>query len=250
MKLLKFLSLSVNESERNEDDIRTDCLHCGKGTLEINQEPPHPYQCWNCKKTGNGYTLLRSYYDQLPKMTPRDLRPLCELKKGIKIKVAKEEGIKRDPNGWIFPIRNTEGKIVCLYRYNESNNICYSTPKPFSMQLIGIENLTKTGPIYLAEGHWDYLAIKSWSDTKNILGLCGSSFPAKQLGVLENRDVNMLTDNDEAGREGVSRLASLMVRNGQKAATLSFLDWGKVNIPGMTTVPDKFDMRDLIGKLT
>lgn len=250
MKLLKFLSLPVNPSEENESDIRTTCLHCGKETLEVSNEPPHPYQCWNCKATGNGYTLIRDYYEQVSPGTPRSLKPLCDIKKGIKLKVAKDAGVRQDHRGWLFPVMNTEGAIVCLYRYDESSNICYSTPKPFSLPILGLENLTKTGPIYIAEGHWDYLAVKSWSDTKNILGLCGSSYPSKHLGVLENRNVIMMADNDDAGREGVNRLASLMVRNGQRAASLSFLDWDKVQVPGMVTIPNKFDMRDLIQELT
>ena len=247
MKLLNFIG---NEFTDNGEDCKTECPFCGSEALEISKEPPHPFQCWKCKKTGNGYTIIKAFYDALTSITPREARRLEKMKPGIKYKAIKAEGIRALGGDFIFPVYNSEGSLTTLYKYSTSNNVCYSSPKPFSCSLLGLDRLKSTGKIYIAEGHWDYLALRSHEPDMNLLGLCGSSYPRKFISLLEGKNVVWLGDNDEAGQNGLQSLASAMVQTGQRANKLEYLDWGKVSIPSLPEIPLKFDTRDLIGELS
>jgi hypothetical protein len=247
MKLLKFLDIDFVD---NGEDCKIDCPYCSHEAMEISNSPPHQFQCWKCKKTGNGYSLLQHFYEEASPINPRQAKNLQKLKSSLKYKAIKDEGIKAFGDDFLFPVLNAEGSLVTLYKYSTSNNVCYSSPKPFSCTLIGLDRLKAEGTIYIAEGHWDYLALRSHDEEDmNLLGLCGSSFPRKFVSLLEGKDVVWLGDNDDAGETGLQSLASMMIQTSQRANKLQYLDWKKVSLPGMTEIPDKFDIRDLIGIL-
>lgn len=249
MKLLNFLRLPYTSTS---DQCRTECIWCGAQNLEIMREGNHQFQCWSCKKTGNCYTLIQGWYETLPELKPSEAKALCVLKPGIQPVTLRKLGIRcRLFNGkpeWIWPVFNSDGHIVCLYRYNAEEGRPLSTPKPCSLTVLGLESFKKTGTIYLLEGHWDYAAFLSSVPTEGIcvLGVCGSSYPGKHLHWLESRNVVFLTDNDNAGREGVHSLATRMKKAGVLPLKLSYLDWNLVTLPKHSEVPEGFDIRDLI----
>ena len=249
MKLLNFLRLNHTPSG---DECKTECLWCGSNNLEIQVEGNNQFQCWACKKTGNCYTLIQQYYETLPDLRPSEAKELCSLKPGIQPVTLRKLGIKtRLFNGnteWIWPVYNSDSHVVALYRYNPQEDRPLSTPKPCAMTLLGLESFKKTGTIYLLEGHWDYAAFLSSVPTDGIcvLGVCGSSYPSKQLHWLESRNVVFLTDNDSAGREGVHSLATRMKKAGMLPTKLSYLDWNLITLPNHGNVPEGFDIRDLV----
>lgn len=213
--------------------------------MEVNQDPPFVFQCWSCKQKGNAYTLLRKWFDDLPNLSPKERMDLSKLKQEISPRIIKQVGIKKDPTygNPVFPIYSVEGKLVSCYKYNQKENIWFSSPKPLSHTLIGCESLASTGTVFIPEGHWDYLAALSNGFTdKELLGCCGSSFPMKRLDLLSGRHVVWMGDNDKAGKEGLDRLARDMVRSGNQASILEYLDWTKITLP----VSDKDDFRDLV----
>ena len=249
MNLLAFLHLPFTNSNEN---CKTLCLWCGSKSCEISKEGTHQFQCWSCKKVGNAYTLIQKYYEELPDLKPVQAKELTSLKPGIKPLILKNIGVKyrltNNKSEWIWPIRNSDKNVVALYRYNEDEGQCMSTPKPTAFTLIGLEHLKKTGPVYLLEGHWDYASFLSHAnqDGINTLGVCGSSFPSKQLHQLESREVIFLTDNDRAGRDGVTSLATRMKKAGILPYKLFYLDWDEISLPERSEIPNGFDIRDLV----
>jgi len=250
MKLLKFI-LSPGSWEDNGQDCKTDCLWCGHRALELSNEPPHQFQCWSCKQTGNGYTLLQKYYADLPDLKRSEGEELVRWKPGTSPQAFRSAGVKRSTRGYIWPVFNAENKVVALYRYGKTNNTFYSTPKPFSLNILGVNHLSASGVVYVVEGHWDYAAFQTNVEpgSHNVLGLCGSSWPTKQLSLLENREVVWLGDNDEAGQSGVHSLATRMKRSSILPLSLKYLNWGELSIPTLLEIPDKFDIRDLCVEL-
>ena len=240
MKLAKWLY--GDRYQDNGDNTRAECLVCGKDALEISNAAPHQWQCWSCKASGNAYTLLQQFYENLPPLNKGTCNPMLKLKPGTTFKGWKAMGLRMSDRGYICPCRNTEGKVVSLYRFAEDNNTWYSTPKPTSLQVMGLDTLTQDRPIMIAEGHADYnVMLSNFGDASyDLIGLCGSSFPTKLLQHLEHRDVVFLGDNDEAGRQGSVNLATRAKRNGMMPTRLRFLDWEQIG-----DVEEKADLRDL-----
>lgn len=250
MKLLKHLCYSSWED--NGQDTKTSCPWCSHQALEISNEIPHQFQCWHCKKTGNAYTLVQKYYEDLPILRLPEAVQLVRWKPGISDSVLCDLGLRRGTNGYVWPVKNTEGKVVALYRYDKEENTFFSTPRPCSLSLLGMEKLRPETPIWILEGHWDYAAFISNASFSglSVLGLCGSSFPTRYLSILESRQVVFLADNDEAGRNGVHSLATRMKKASILPFNLKYLNWNDISIPSLDKIPDKFDLRDLVCELT
>ena len=109
--------------------------------------------------------------------------------------------------------------------------------------------LTGSEELWVAEGHWDYLVMRQLlsrlPDGPDLLGTCGSSFSTNYLHLLEDKNVVLLFDNDDAGRSGVQSVARRIKSSGHTIKTLQYLDWSQITIPQFSEIPDKFDIRDL-----
>ena len=240
-------------------DIRTTTetpvLHVyGADIMPSKYPTPHltNFNAGTVKKTGNSYTLIQKFYEELPDLTYKEAQKIANLKPGIKPDILITAGVRTSSRGLVWPVKNAEGNIVALYRFINDMNTWISTPRPCSLSIIGLDVLKSECPVWITEGHWDYAALLSNSDTTGIsvLGLCGSSWPTKQLTHLESRDVVFLGDNDEAGQQGVVSLAKRMKRAGTLPTSLKYLNWSQVEIPDKPEIPDKFDIRDLCMELS
>jgi hypothetical protein len=247
MKLLNFL-YPPSLWEDNGTDCKLKCLWCDHFALEISNALPHQFQCWHCKQTGNAWTLIQKYYEDLPPLSQTHVAQLLRWKPGLEEETVRSLGVKRSATNFFWPVKNTSDSVVSLYKYSRENNTFYSTPKPCSLNILGLESFKAEVPVWILEGHWDYAAFLSKVDTTGftVLGLCGSSWPSKHLGLLEGREVVFLSDNDDAGREGVISLATRMKKSSILPAKLSYLNWSLVSIPSLAEIPDKYDIRDLI----
>lgn len=228
------------------DNIKTDCIHCGASALSVDAEAPHKYQCFKCKQTGNCFTYIRRWYDNLPELTREQANILCTLKRGIKPKVLRDAGVKCWDNCYWFPVYNQKNHLVAVHKFVKETNIVYGSPKPTSLTVIGMNNLSKSDTVWVAEGHWDYYTLPPLMDGTGIdlLGTCGSYFNSAHLPVLKDRHIVLLYDNDIAGIDGVDYVARHLKANSIPHRSLSYLDWGKITLPvGELTVG--FDIRDL-----
>lgn len=248
-------------------DIEVECPHCHAKACSISVEQPHAYQCWKCKATGNGYTLLNAFYDSLSLPSEKQTDVLLAFKPGFtkeaveyaelrvqSLPFAQTSSSSKSPSGnaaaatkkyapalgciWWFPVRNNEGKLVALYHFSESLRSWISTPKPFSQTLLGLQHLKPNGTIYKAEGHWDYLALLSWfrhNPVDNLIATAGSAWPSKSLSLLKGRKFVDLGDNDDAAVEGRSHLAAKLKASSGLPEDFKYLDWSSIKVPGFAS---------------
>lgn len=243
MQLLNHLN--INYSPHNKD-IKCECLWCGHDSLSIEQDAPHVFQCFSCKASGNAFTFIRKWYDNLPALTKQSAVALTSLKKGIRPETLRTLGVRVYGDNYIIPIYNQKNDLVALHKYNPDTNIVYNGPKPVSYSVIGSQHLSSNDTIYIAEGHWDYMVMFKLvnTDDADLVGSCGSYFPTNLLPMLKDKHIIALFDNDAAGKAGTEYIARHIKSSGLSVRSMSYLDWSKVTIPS-GTVPDKFDIRDL-----
>jgi hypothetical protein len=246
MKLLDHLEVPYEETDK---DFMTACLWCGSDKLSVSKDEGHVFQCWKCKQTGNGVSFMREWFSQLPDLTMPQAKQFCGMKKGVSPSALRLEGIRCDGHYYWFPVRNMKGDIIALHKYNPSDNITYSSPKPWSCSVLGMSALTGSEELWVAEGHWDYLVMRQLlsrlPDGPDLLGTCGSSFSTNYLHLLEDKNVVLLFDNDDAGRSGVQSVARRIKSSGHSIKTLQYLDWSQITIPQFSEIPNKYDIRDL-----
>lgn len=251
-------------------DIEVKCPSCGSKSCSVSVEQPHTFQCWKCKTTGNGYTLMNHFYDkELSLPSEKQTATLLAFKPGFNAESIEQAGLRiQNASGkqapalgciWWFPVFNAENKLVALYHFSESLKSWISTPKPFSQTILGLQNLKPNGTIYKAEGHWDYLSLLSWfrgSPVDNLIATAGSAWPSKSLSLLKDRKFVDLGDNDDAAVEGRSHLAAKLKSSGALPEDFRYLDWSSMKVPGYTlpseaepgpcpNFPSGFDLRDL-----
>jgi len=243
MKLLQHLNVHFTG---DSDNVKTDCIHCGANSLSIDIEAPHKYLCWKCKQSGNAFTYLRKWYDNLPPLTKVQATNLCTLKKGITPITLRESGMKFYNDCYWFPVYNQKNHLMAIHKYVKKTNIMYSSPKPTSLTIIGLNNLTKSDSVWICEGAWDYLSLLPKMDGVGIdlLATCGSYFNSIQLPILKGKHIVLLYDNDIAGRDGVDYVARNLKSNSIQHLSLSYLDWNKITLP-VGELTAGFDIRDL-----
>jgi len=246
MKLFDHLEVPYEETDK---DVMTACLWCGSDKLSVSKDEGHVFSCWKCKQTGNGVSYMREWFSQLPDLTMPQAKQFCGMKKGVSPSALRLEGIRCDGHYYWFPVRNMKGDIIAVHKYCPTTNIAFSSPKPWSCSVLGMSALTGSEELWVAEGHWDYLVMRQLlsrlPDGPDLLGTCGSSFSTNYLHLLEDKNVVLLFDNDDAGRSGVQSVARRIKSSGHSIKTLQYLDWSQITIPQFSEIPNKFDLRDL-----
>jgi hypothetical protein len=243
MKLFNHLGVEFTGEGEN---IKTECIHCGSDALSIDEEPPHQYQCFRCKATGNAFTYLRKWYETLPKLTKDKGLFLASLKKGTKATTFRDEGVRFFNDCYWIPVYSNKYQLMAVHKYVPEINIVYGSPKPTSLTVLGLQNLSKAETVWIAEGHWDYFTLLPYMmDTGiDLLGSSGSYFNSALLHHLKNKHIVMLYDNDAAGSDGVDHIARNVKTHSLPHLSLSYLDWGLVQSV-IGNQESGFDIRDL-----
>jgi len=146
-----------------------------------------------------------------------------------------------DGEQYTIPVTDAKGRVRDLRRYKLKGKP-YTTPGAENW-LLGHDKLKRASsePVYLCEGEWDAIAL-SWllkrlDQDGTVVGAPGANtFKKDWVGWFRGRDVIVLYDNDEAGRQG----EELVKRSLQgQAKSLRFLEWP-------LAAPEGFDVRDWI----
>jgi hypothetical protein len=246
MKLLEHLEYPFCEET---EDYRLTCLWCSaEDKLSMSKEEGNVFQCWRCKQTGNAISFMRQWFEDLPALTPEQARIYTSVKKGVQPRTLKDEGIKFDGTYFWFPVMNQKGHIIALHKYSLEASIAYASPKPWNCSILGMQHLTKSEEVWVAEGHADYLIgrqmLKGVNDAPDLLGTAGSGFASSWLHLLDGKSVVLLFDNDDAGHQGVLSVARRIKQSGHAVNSLHALDWSQVTVPSHSEIPSGFDLRD------
>lgn len=243
MKLFTHLNVSFTGEG---DNIKTECIWCGTTSLSVDAEAPHQMQCFRCKQAGNAFTYIRRWYDNLPALKKSEAVTFCELKKGVKPTTVREVGVRYLDGCYWFPVYNLKKLLVAIHKFVPETNIVYSSPKPTNYTILGVDRMTKSDTVWVAEGHFDWMTLMpQMLDTGiDLLGTCGSYFSSSQLPLLKGRHIVLLYDNDIAGKDGIDYVARNMKANNIPHHSLSYLDWSKITLP-TGELESGFDIRDL-----
>lgn len=220
------------------------------------------WQCFMCGKKGNDVVFLQDiHYNWLQQTTPAQLQKLRELRK---FAIDMEELVEFQvvfnavTKEFCLPSWSAEGKLTNLYLWRESFNQekqlverqIFSSPG-MKQSIYGLHRIRAgtNRPIWVAEGHWDYLALHGLFRRLNLLqkydliGCPGAGlFPNIQLSVLGGRSVRLVFDNDKTGIESMDRLVDKLARNHVMSQEVQLIRWPE----GLKT---GFDVSDSITSL-
>jgi len=237
------------ELQRNGAEGVGDCPWCEKANhFYVNAETGQ-FDCKRCGESGNAYTFTRRMYaDALGKTTDADYQRLKRLRRGIPLQTLKRHGLAWDgANGcWLVPFKSAKGEVVNLCRYVEATGKKYMLPK-LPLHLYGLDELsTDAGRIlFLCEGPFDLIALdyqlreNKSRQRYDLLAVPGANvFKPEWASHLENRQVRLVYDNDDAGRQGQQRTVKVC-QEAKASCRLSVLAWPE-------GTPEKFDVADLV----
>lgn len=226
-----------------------DCPFCdSENHFYINKETGQ-YNCKVCGESGNKYSFLQQIYEASLKSTKdKHYKAISKERQDIPWQAYRDAGIAYDnlQKCYLFPIWNDKGSIVNLYKWSgKRGEPLYSTPT-CKLHLIGVQEIEEHGPIYLVEGHWDYVALK-WALEKDhdgpatVLAVpgCSNFNEERDVKYLIDRNVYVLFDNDDPGRKGQERTVEILHRHPLSA--LRCIQWPE-------SYKDGFDIEDLIAE--
>jgi hypothetical protein len=237
----------VEEGASGEDQVYGTCPFCdrsGKFYLNVNNGL---WDCKVCGKKGNLTSFLEEIVEHFQgSATGKDWRFASDLKK-LPVDVLKESGMVWNGMYWILPVRNIKGRIHTVRLWQPKEYSKWQVLVTTSNGIWGLEALadkTKEDlPIYLCEGAWDALAIRSWLQREGLdpdseailLGTPGcETFKADWVDYFIGRKVNILYDNDKPGITGRAKVARMLIG---VASEVTSIEW-----PDGT--PEKYDVRD------
>jgi hypothetical protein len=200
------------------------------------------FRCFHCNRTGNTTSFMQQLHEFCLTETTDDLyEQLASHRPGITAATFKQHGFAyyQQTARWLIPVYSAKDKVINLRSYVYGHHPCTTSGIPH--QLLGLNRLSGRGPILLAEGDWDWLAMdrlrKSAKLKLTVLGVPGSSvFKKEWVSLFAKRDVFLCYDHDSAGEEGTQLVVDTL---GNHPASIHRLAWP-------TTCPDGYDLRDLI----
>lgn len=210
------------------------------------------FSCERCGKKGNRFTFLRLIYEQaLTTTTTRALQRLSAARKKFPIDAFTNGGVAYSPEiqRYLIPIRTAKGGYSALRTYDGQNGSPLMQPPGCPLHLFNLDRLQPSGPVALCEGEWDALALQhllskcqTQAEDWSVLSVPGASnLPDADAKLLKNRDVWLLYDNDQPGRDGmqlaIKKLAKL-------ARSIHVISWPP------NRFCDGYDISDLVREAT
>jgi len=207
MKIFKQLGFTLQKELTTQYSGR--CLFCGRDEhFSINKKTLQ-WDCKQCGKYGGSVTLL----EQAVKFGIENFKTNAAIRlskqRGIKIKTLREHKVGFLPilGKYIIPVYDFTGKILMNIRIYNKRLIGLSGK---ISSLYGWQDLdNKKGLVWICEGHWDAIAFSEILNNEKdcILAVPGAdTFKSDWITLLNDRRVNILFDNDEAGNRGSIKL--------------------------------------------
>ncbi len=229
-----FGAYGVHLTNKGKDSYGN-CIFCGDDKhFGINNETGQ-WNCLVCGESGNRYTFLQKVHSLCMQKTTNVLLHKLSEDRGIDVQVLKQYKVVWDGNQWLIPIYNRDGALSNIKRYQiggkfQSTSMCAVHP-------LGIQNLSREGPVYVCEGEWDAMVLADLLPENCVLGIPGATtFKDSWVEHFKDRQVIFLYDNDKPGQQGKRKAIKKITGI---ARSIHSLKW-----PEGTT--DKYDIRDLV----
>lgn len=200
------------------------------------------YHCKLCNEKGNFFSFLAHRVKELADWTTAADFSAIEEYRGFDsssnyaaglaaLGIVVEHSETGDEDRWFCPAYSHGGSLSNIYEFR----LCEGETKERWASCANCDNqlLSATGPIdpskpvYICEGVWDVPAFFAWSarmgKSCNVLGVTGAdTWNASWSELLQDCDVVLLYDNDDAGRRGMSRVCELIA---PYVRSLRFIEW-------------------------
>ncbi len=157
------------------------------------------------------------------------LLPTCDNAKRKELAQNFQIGYSKSEDRLIMPLRDENGGIITLWKYNPNLNIKYTFSKDrprTAFNILNLKEYTKDDrPIFIAEGEKDCLNMLSRGYKAISLGSANAKFKTDQAQNLKDCYVVIAYDYDEAGKNGSKALKEQL--NGI-CKTVEIIDWEKI----------------------
>lgn len=221
-----------------KDNMRGNCVFCGKENHFFYNTDTFQWDCKVCGLKGNAYTFISLFHQ---KCCTNDVTKLLQLKE-IPLNVLEYNEIRYNPfnDTFVIPTFAQNGSMNNLYKYVHSNNNIYGTPT-LAAALYNFDPNPEQ-EVWLCEGHWDKLACEAsmgtGTDGVTAIGVPGANtFKQNWCQPLQDKDLYICYDNDDAGYKGIEKVREHIHNSPQKPRSINVVRW-----PDDT--PKGFDLRD------
>lgn len=244
---LRFHGIQFPDADGKQNELTTDCPFCGKDDHLYGNSGTGQWTCHRCSTSGNASSFFSIWTEYCQEQLTSTRLEWLAKNRGIPGEAfeAYEVGWNPLTSSFVLPVRGYKGNIIDLrsmYTRNGKIQRAYTT-KGAKTGLLNAHLLKDhpTGPLYIAEGEWDAIAM-SWTlrtaKAKGlVLGVPGASIFRKDwVDSFQGRDVILLYDNDEAGAKGAERAKKLLTGTAHRLRRLA---WPKDFSSG-------YDVRDLV----
>jgi hypothetical protein len=188
---------------------------------------------WDCKKCGRSGGFQKFLQEVADFASGKNIPELAK-DRGLSEKTLEDAGAGFINGKWILPVWDiNKEKILNIKIYDGTS---FKNTASCSTVMYGLWMLpNKYDDIYLAEGEWDYLALKN-AGARAILAVPGAGiFKTENIPLFLGKRVYMLYDNDESGRHGRDRALNLL---SPVATDIYTIEWPAGTIEG-------YDIRDV-----
>lgn len=250
--LLIFKQFGFSENRITNDGHSVgNCPFCGKADhFFINTQSAN--KTWDCKVCGKGggfKTFLNEIHKHSVKCFNNDEEAQEELKqsRSLKVETFKKLNVGYLPEAGIYtvPVFSREGgKLLNLKIYDKKSfkNAAGCLAAMYGQWLVP-EHIGSFSDVYITEGEWDTMCMLEILDKLKIvnaavIGVPGAgTFKQDVFPLLLGKNVHLLYDNDQAGKNGAEKACAIL---STIAAKVDVIEWNGF--------PDGFDVRDLYKK--
>lgn len=246
-----YKDLGITFDTTEGENVKADACPFCSGTKFAFNNRTGTYQCLSvnkCGEKGNAYTFLRWFHQECLDATTDEQYRALKAKRGLPLQTLKRHKIAwcEELGCYLVPFVNEKGEAVNLLRYWPETGKRYLLSE-LPAQIFGRDQFSSDSsrPVFLLEGHWDYLAldhhlrVNRSRDRYDLLAVPGANIFKDFWGKnLKGRTVRVCFDNDKAGRDGQQRIVKI-IREQKIDCQLLLLNWPD-------SYPEKCDIGDLV----
>ena len=246
-KLRLYHSHGIQFTDKGGSQVTGDCPFCGKEEKFYVSKTKGMYHCKVCGEKGNGYTFLSKLIDQCKDETSDSQYRKFGKERGLSPAIMKRENLAYDSQTkrWLLPVWNGSESVANILTYDNSLQKGKTRSTATCARHLYRANLiAEEGPIYICEGEWDALALLTLMDKVgatniNVVAVPGAeTFKKEWVEYFKDREVTLLYDNDGSGQDGKQKVIDTLR---DVAKHVRSLHWP-------LTMPDKYDIRDLVSE--
>lgn len=214
------------------------CPWCKKSSKFFVNVKNRLWDCKTCGVSGNFQQFLSEVQKRGIEHASADALKALSQDRGIGVHTFHLWGIGWDGMQYIYPMVDTEGRVLGLRRYKIGGRSLAT--KGGKLGLLSPLKEYRSNTIWICEGEWDAMALsevlRKVGKKEDVYGLCGAgNFPKKMADHFARKNVIFAFDHDSAGQHGMERTWNLLEGLADRRRRVIWPE----------KLPDGFDVRDL-----